>query len=70
MVGDSAKDDVVCGNRAGAVTILLDTEGRYSGPESLQGECRPTVVAKSLSEVHELLQTTFELLPPVGLQQH
>ncbi|WIA31511.1 hypothetical protein OEZ86_002403 [Tetradesmus obliquus] len=28
MVGDSAKDDVVCGNRAGAVTVLLDTEGR------------------------------------------
>lgn len=25
MVGDSAKDDVVCGNRAGAVTVLLDT---------------------------------------------
>jgi hypothetical protein len=33
MVGDSAKDDVVCGNRAGGVTVLLDTEGRYSTPE-------------------------------------
>jgi len=33
MVGDSAKDDVVCGNRAGAVTVLLDSEGRYSTPE-------------------------------------
>lgn len=32
MVGDSAKDDVVCGNRAGAVTVLLDSEGRYSSP--------------------------------------
>lgn len=33
MVGDSAKDDVVCGNRAGAVTVLLDSEGRYSTAE-------------------------------------
>lgn len=68
MVGDSAKDDVVCGNRAGAVTILLNTEGRYDNADMLQGDCKPTLVAKSLSEVQELLQTTFELLPPVGLQ--
>jgi histidinol phosphatase-like enzyme len=33
MVGDSAKDDIVCGNCAGAVTVLLDSEGRYSVPE-------------------------------------
>jgi histidinol phosphatase-like enzyme len=33
MVGDSAKDDIVCGNRAGGVTVLLDSEGRYSTPE-------------------------------------
>lgn len=68
MIGDSAKDDVVCGNRAGAVTILLDTEGRYNDPASLEGECKPTVVAKSLAEVHELLQNAFEFLPPQGLQ--
>jgi ribonucleotide monophosphatase NagD (HAD superfamily) len=29
MVGDSAKDDVVAGNRAGCVTILLDTKGKW-----------------------------------------
>ena len=29
MVGDSAKDDIVAGNRAGCVTILLDTEGKW-----------------------------------------
>ena len=29
MVGDSAKDDVVAGNRAGCVTILLDTQGKW-----------------------------------------
>eukprot|EP00878_Enallax_costatus_P042431 GHUV01049790.1.p2 GENE.GHUV01049790.1~~GHUV01049790.1.p2 ORF type:complete len:167 (+),score=30.95 GHUV01049790.1:1169-1669(+) len=67
MIGDSAKDDVVCGNRAGAVTILLDTEGRYNDPALFQGECKPTVIAKSLAEVHDLLQSTFELLPPQGL---
>ncbi len=27
MVGDSVKDDVVCGNRAGSVTVLIDFEG-------------------------------------------
>lgn len=34
MVGDSAKDDVVAGNRAGCVTILLDTKGKWR----LEGE--------------------------------
>ena len=29
MVGDSPKDDIVSGNRAGAVTVLLDTEGKW-----------------------------------------
>jgi hypothetical protein len=27
MVGDSVKDDIVCGNRAGAVTVLVDLNG-------------------------------------------
>ena len=30
MIGDSAKDDIVSGNRAGAVTVLLDTEGKWT----------------------------------------
>lgn len=29
MVGDSAPDDIVCGNRAGAITCLLDNLERY-----------------------------------------
>lgn len=33
MVGDSPKDDVVSGNRAGAVTVLLDTEGKWTVEE-------------------------------------
>jgi HAD superfamily hydrolase (TIGR01549 family) len=30
MIGDSAKDDIVSGNRARAVTVLLDTEGKWT----------------------------------------
>lgn len=39
MIGDSAKDDVVSGNRAGAVTVLLDTEGKWraDGREGVVG---------------------------------
>lgn len=33
MVGDSPKDDIVSGNRAGAVTVLLDTEGKWTMEE-------------------------------------
>ena len=42
MVGDSAKDDVVAGNRAGCVTILLDTQGKWrvEGKKSSAGEPR------------------------------
>lgn len=69
MIGDSAKDDVVCGNRAGAITILLDTEGRYNKPEELQGECQPSLVAKSLQQVQEYFMNSFQLLPPVGLDK-
>ena len=34
MIGDSAKDDVASGNRAGCATILLDQEGKWR----LEGE--------------------------------
>eukprot|EP00882_Tetradesmus_deserticola_P002314 GHRQ01002471.1.p1 GENE.GHRQ01002471.1~~GHRQ01002471.1.p1 ORF type:complete len:278 (+),score=83.36 GHRQ01002471.1:246-1079(+) len=68
MVGDSAKDDVVCGNRAGAVTVLLNTEGRPT--DDLTGECKPTAVVASLTELLVLLREQFELLPPAGLQEH
>lgn len=64
MVGDSAKDDVVCGNRAGAVTVLLDSEGRYSTPAgaaTLEGECRPSVMVPSLSAFHALLEQQLTL---------
>ncbi|GAB4843681.1 hypothetical protein Ancab_013645 [Ancistrocladus abbreviatus] len=33
MIGDSLKDDVACGKRAGAFTCLLDETGRYDVPQ-------------------------------------
>ena len=52
MVGDSVKDDIVSGNRAGAVTILLDYEGKagLNSTEQFEGEMRPThVVSMTMS---------------------
>lgn len=65
------QDDVVCGNRAGAVSVLLDTEGRYNGIDdpSLAGECRPAVLVRSLAEFQQLLLTEWQLLPPAGLAE-
>eukprot|EP00897_Mesotaenium_endlicherianum_P009903 jgi/Mesen1/8941/ME000552S08446 len=62
MVGDSAKDDIICGRRAGAATILLDESDRYS-QEELVGEQEPHFVVKSLKEMESLLRDNFDLLP-------
>jgi len=59
MIGDSAKDDVVAGNRAGMDTILLDTTGAYVDRSSLQGEMKPTHIVSSLAQVCELLQHDY-----------
>ena len=48
MIGDSAKDDVVSGNRAGCVTVLLDAEGRWRTEEGSQSREEET---SSSSEV-------------------
>jgi len=67
MVGDSAKDDVVAGNRAGAATVLLDAEGRYGElGEALEGERVPTHVVRSLAELPALIDEGFELLAPAA----
>jgi HAD superfamily hydrolase (TIGR01549 family) len=65
MIGDSAKDDVVCANRAGALSILLDIDGTYSGLEDpkLAGEMQPTFIVKSLNEATEVLHTKVQLSP-------
>ncbi|KAG0594410.1 hypothetical protein M758_UG074800 [Ceratodon purpureus] len=56
MVGDSAPDDVVCGNRAGALTCLLDEEERYHINE-LPEEQRPTHKIHSLLELNSVLES-------------
>lgn len=55
---------IVCGNRAGALTILLDQEGRWGAPEELPGEERPHWIARSLADVQAVLSERVELLPP------
>lgn len=72
MVGDSAKDDIVAGNRAGVLTILLDTEGKYD-LEQLEGEERPHHYAESLHHVRDILweaSDTVGAIPSVaGLKE-
>lgn len=55
----------MCGNRAGAGTVLLDVDGRYaSAPPS--GEAVPTHTVASMSELLQLLQGSYTLLPPAA----
>lgn len=60
MVGDSAKDDVVSGNRAGAVTVLLDS-GRTRkwteefGVQNVPDEMVPHFVCSNMGELKVLL---------------
>ncbi|KAL3577964.1 hypothetical protein D5086_019468 [Populus alba] len=41
MVGDSLKDDVACGKRAGAFTCLLDEKGRYCSADFTELDLEP-----------------------------
>ena len=59
MIGDSAKDDVAAGRRAGAITVLLGDEIKR---ENLPEEHVPDFRIKDLVEFQELLQTEFELV--------
>lgn len=45
------------GNRAGALTILLDTEEQFhdTSDEDLAGEKRPTHIARSHEDVQRIL---------------
>ncbi|GMI69882.1 hypothetical protein like AT2G33255 [Hibiscus trionum] len=61
MVGDSLKDDVACGKRAGAVTCLLDEKGRYGTQEFANLDLKPDFKVSSLNEVHSLLKSNFDL---------
>jgi hypothetical protein len=59
------QDDIVCGNRAGALTALLDITGA-SPPPPPGDEASPTHVVHSLSELRRLLEERYVLLPPAG----
>ncbi|KAJ1281613.1 hypothetical protein BS78_04G319000 [Paspalum vaginatum] len=61
MVGDSPKDDIVCGKRAGAFTCLLDETGRYGRHDSLPEEVKPDFKVSSLTEVFTVLEKHFDL---------
>ncbi|MED6156990.1 hypothetical protein PIB30_019289 [Stylosanthes scabra] len=63
MVGDSLKDDVACGKRAGAHTCLLDQTGRYDSPEYVNVEHKPDFKVTSLAEVYSILEVNFDLSP-------
>lgn len=63
MIGDSAKDDVAAGKRAGAITVLLGDEAKR---EDLPKEHIPDFRIKDLVEFRSLLETEFEL---VGLEE-
>ncbi|KAF3457526.1 hypothetical protein FNV43_RR02184 [Rhamnella rubrinervis] len=63
MIGDSLKDDVACGKRAGAFTCLLDESGRYDSPEYANVDHKPDVKVSSLTEFYSLLERHFDLEP-------
>ncbi|KAF5204236.1 Haloacid dehalogenase-like hydrolase domain-containing protein [Thalictrum thalictroides] len=63
MVGDSLKDDVACGKRAGAYTCLLDETGRYDSTAFSTADLNPDFKVSSLVEVVSLLEANFELKP-------
>lgn len=63
MVGDSLKDDVICGKRAGSFTCLLDQTGRYDASELDSADLKPDFKVSSLTEVFPLLEANFDLAP-------
>ena len=83
MIGDSIRDDVVSGNRAGSCAILIHQEEEVQGGKaqtfssdhrsfdwnSLEGEQRPEFVVTSHHEFMQLLfeSSHFTLQPPYKL---
>ncbi|XP_010262482.1 PREDICTED: haloacid dehalogenase-like hydrolase domain-containing protein At2g33255 [Nelumbo nucifera] len=63
MIGDSLKDDVACGKRAGAFTCLLDETGKYDSPKFDAVDLKPDFKVSSLLDVHSLLEANFDLRP-------
>eukprot|EP00244_Chara_vulgaris_P003400 TRINITY_DN16171_c0_g1_i1.p1 TRINITY_DN16171_c0_g1~~TRINITY_DN16171_c0_g1_i1.p1 ORF type:complete len:284 (-),score=19.63 TRINITY_DN16171_c0_g1_i1:207-962(-) len=68
MVGDSPKDDILCGRRAGAMTCLIDWLKNFPEVLALPEEHRPDFRTETLMEVKALLEEKFQLepaLPPL-----
>jgi hypothetical protein len=64
------QDDIVCGNRAGSLTVLIDTEGRFKDNDpALDGEQRPTVRVTSMEGLQQWLAAHVELLPTPAAAQ-
>ncbi|KAK9068733.1 hypothetical protein SSX86_012848 [Deinandra increscens subsp. villosa] len=63
MIGDSLKDDVACGKRAGSVACLLDETGRYDSPKYANVEHKPDYKVSSLAQFQSLLESNFDLTP-------
>ncbi|KAK4776350.1 hypothetical protein SAY86_005038 [Trapa natans] len=63
MEGDSLKDDIACGKRAGAFTSFLDQSGRYEDSQFDFVDLKPDLKASSLSGIFHLLEAHFDLIP-------
>eukprot|EP00892_Ulva_mutabilis_P011093 jgi/Ulvmu1/8356/UM042_0062.1 len=61
MVGDSAKDDIVSGNAAGAMTVLIDVERKYDLAK-LPADQQPDAHVHSMEEVLQILEHKCQLL--------
>ena len=63
MVGDSPKDDVVAGNRAGCVTVLVEVENTHRSYDidKLEGEMLPHFIVPRIEEIALLLDFHFEV---------
>lgn len=59
MIGDSPRDDIVCGKQAGAFTCLLDETDQHDCGD--HGHLKPDFKVSSLVQVGSLLETHFNL---------
>lgn len=59
MIGDSAKDDILAGRRAGAITVLL---GKEAENMNIPEEQEPDYRIRDLMHFHSLLQNELEVV--------
>lgn len=56
---------VVSGNRAEAITVLLDVEGSYDRSQQLRAEEAPSFVVNSLDQLARLVRSDLQMLQPL-----